>query len=189
MNSRINIRTGLVLVLIIFAALTRLFPHPPNFTAIGAMGLFGAAHFKKKHLAFLIPLAAMWFSDLILNNLVYAKMYPEFYKGFVWMGSLWVYGAFALIVGLGFLLLRKVRVTNLFLASLIASFLFFLVTNLGAWAGNPLYPQTITGLLLSYEAGLPFLLNTILGDLFFVAVLFGSYALIKDRYPQFATAA
>jgi hypothetical protein len=38
-----------------------------------------------------------------------------------------------------------------------------------------MYPQTFSGLLLSYEAGLPFVLNSLAGDLFFSAVLFGSY--------------
>ena len=37
--------------IIIFAALTRLMPHPPNFTPIIAMGLFGGAYLKDKRWA------------------------------------------------------------------------------------------------------------------------------------------
>ena len=102
-NSKIDLRFGLIVLLIFMAALSRLLPHPPNFAPIAGMGLFGAAYFSKKYFAFLIPFIAYWISDLILDNLVYA----QYYDGFQWFGSLYVYASFALIIGLGFLLLKK----------------------------------------------------------------------------------
>ena len=184
MQKKMNIRFGIIALLIVVAALSRLLPHPYNFTPIGAMGLFGAAHFSKRYLAFVVPFAAMWLSDLFLNNVVYAKMYPEYYTDFQWLGSAPVYFSFALIIMLGFVLLRKVRVLNVLVASLSASALFFLITNFAVWMGSMAYPQNIVGLMTCYAAGLPFFGNTLLGDLFYSGVLFGAFELIKVRFPR-----
>lgn len=184
MNNKINLRIGILSLLIILAAATRLLPHPPNFTSIGAMGLFGAAYFSRRFLAFLVPLAAMWLSDLLLNNVLYARIFPEYYQGFTVLGNAWVYASFFLIVIVGMVLLRKVRLTTLLGASLSASVLFFLVTNFGSWLGSPAYPQTIPGLLTAYAVGIPFFWNTLLGDLLYVGVLFGAFEWAKNRYPS-----
>ncbi|HOZ25430.1 MAG TPA: hypothetical protein PLI83_11685, partial [Thermomonas sp.] len=37
--------------LIFIAALTRVIPHPPNFSPIEAVALFGGAYFAKRHCA------------------------------------------------------------------------------------------------------------------------------------------
>lgn len=181
-NNKLQLRTGIITLMILMAALSRLLPHPHNFTPIGAMGLFGAAYFSRKYLAFLIPFAALFISDFLLNNFVYARLYPEFYgNGIFWFGSWYVYGAFALIIALGFVLLRRVKITSLFAASLLASLIFFLVTNFGSMMLDPMYPKSFAGLMAAYTAGIPFFLNTLLGDLFFCGVLFGSYELIRQR--------
>ena len=75
-----------VISLIAFGALMRLLPHWPNFTPIAAMALFGGAQLGKKHLAFIIPLAALFLSDLVLGL-------------HQWMIA--VYVSFALVVVLG----------------------------------------------------------------------------------------
>ncbi len=190
MNNTTNIRTGLLFLLVLAAALSRLLPHPYNFTPIGAMGLFGAAYFNRRWLAFALPFAAMWISDLILNNVVYAKYYTDFQ----WFGHWVVYIAFAFIVLLGFALLRRVQGPKVLLASVLGSFIFYAVTNFAVWLGSPIYPQNASGLLACYAAGLPFysaelapplgfLLNGVLGDLFYCALLFGVFEWAKQRYP------
>lgn len=179
MKTKIDIRFGLLTVLILNAAFSRILPHPYNFTPIGAMVLFGAAYFSNKYIALFIPLMAMWISDLVLNNTVYSS----FYKGFVFFsdGFYWIYICFILIAGLGFLLLKKVKITNIFGASLSASLLFFIVSNFGVWLGSTVYPQNISGLIACYTAGMPFLGNTVMGDLFYSAILFGLFELAKNR--------
>lgn len=163
----------IAIVLIILAALTRVLPHPHNFTPIAAIGLFGAATFDRRWLLFVVPFAALFLSDLFLNNVLYA----QFYEGFVWFTSVWIYAAFAAVILLGRVLLHaKVSVKNVVVASLSASCIFFLVTNFSVWAQSGMYPKTGAGLLICYTAGLPFFGNTLLGDLFFSAVLFGGYA-------------
>ncbi len=186
MNRKIDLRFGLIALFIFLAALSRLLPHPPNFTPVGGMALFGAAYFTKKYWAFLVPFVALFISDLIINNLIYPIVYPEYYQGFTLMtqGWYWYYGAFALIAFFGTFMLKKVKPTNLLISSLVASTLFFLITNFGTWATGMIYPMNGAGLLASFTAGLPFFLNTLAGDLFYVTVLFGAFELIQNRYPQ-----
>ena len=161
-----------VLTLMVFgAAFLRLLPHPPNFAPIAAMALFGGAYFSKKTFAFIIPLAAMFLTDMIIGIYSYA-----------WI----VYLSFALIVVLGIFMLKKVSVKKLIFTSLTASVSFFAITNFGVWALGTLYPKTPAGLLASYTAAIPFFQNSLIGDLFFVGVMFGVYELVKHKVPALA---
>src|SRR3989304_1649502 len=51
-------------IMILAAAFSRLIPHPPNFTAVAAIALFGGTYFDKKWNAFLIPITAMFLTDI-----------------------------------------------------------------------------------------------------------------------------
>ena len=65
MNRTLPSAGPLMLAALIFiAALSRVLPHPPNFSPIEAVALFGGAYFAKRHWALLVPLAAMFASDL-----------------------------------------------------------------------------------------------------------------------------
>jgi hypothetical protein len=178
-----KIRLVTLISLVMAAALTRLLPHPFNFTPIGAMALFGGAYFSQKYLAFLLPLSAMLLSDFILG-----------FHGS--MGA--VYFSFVLIVALGMGMLHKVTAGRVMLSALISSVLFFLITNFAVWYGSAgMYPQTATGLAACYVAGLQFyqqdvfgnlFLNTVMGDLFFSGILFGSFELLSRRLPTLQNA-
>jgi hypothetical protein len=54
---------------------------------------------------------------------------------------------------------------------------------LGVWALGTLYPKTPAGLMESYIAAIPFFQYSLIGDLFFVRVMFGVYELIKYKIP------
>jgi len=145
-------------------ALLRVLPHLPNFTPIGALALFGSAHGSKRF-ALLVPLGAMALSDLWLGG--HATL-P------------FVYAAFVLIALLGMYLFRDgVTPTRAVGGSLAASMILFVVSNFGVWATGTLYPRTLEGLVTCYAMALPFLRNTLLGDLFYVGVLFGGYELAR----------
>jgi hypothetical protein len=60
-------RLLVVISMVLAAAASRLIPHPPNLASISAIALFGGAYFSDRRLAFLIPLAALFLSDLILG--------------------------------------------------------------------------------------------------------------------------
>lgn len=176
----------LALALIALAALTRLLPHPPNFSPIGAIALFGAAYFNRQWLMLAVPFAALFFSDLFLNNVIYKELYGG---EFTFITSWWIYVAFALVMvaGMG-LLSNKVSGIRVLGASLSASLIFFLVTNFSVWAESGMYPKTMGGLAACFTAGIPFIGNTILGDLFFSAAMFGVYEWAKRRNENMAKA-
>jgi hypothetical protein len=149
-------------LLIPVGAIARLLPHLPNFTPIGGMALFGAAHGSRKS-AIIAPLAAMVLSDLFLGS----------------HGSLpFVYASFVLIALLGTVVFRHgVTMPRLIGASTASSLILFAVSNFGVWATGTMYPQTWQGLVTCYAMALPYLRNTMLGDLFYAGVFFGGYAL------------
>lgn len=171
MKIKITPRITFIFSVIAFGAIMRLIPHWPNFTPIAAMALFGGAYFGKKHLAFLIPLLAMFVSDLFLGL-------------HQWMFA--VYISFALVVGIGILLQSRIKVGTVLIASLSSSLMFFILTNFAMWVGSPFYPQNIGGLIECYVAALPFLNTGILGDLFYSTIFFGGFYLAQLRFPVLA---
>lgn len=176
-----------LLIVVGIAIATRLIPHYPNFTALGAAALFGGAYLSRRY-AFLVPVLALFLSDLLLNNLIYAKQFPGNYDGFVLFepNTLWTYGAFILIAWMGSRFIRSNKILPVVGASLGASGVFFLISNLAVWLHSLLYPKSFEGLLAAYAAGIPFFGNTVAGDLFFVAVFFGGFEFVRMIAPRFA---
>jgi hypothetical protein len=183
MNNR-KIHPGFIFIgsVIIAGALFRFIPHWPNFTPIAAMALFGGAYIGRKHLAFLIPFAAMFLSDLVLG------LHKDMWS---------VYLAFGLTVMIGTLIRSNIRFVTVTGAAVGSSVIFFLVTNFGSWLASPFYPQTFGGLLQSYVAGLAFInngsygvsffVNELAGALFYSGLFFGIYALAKQKFPALST--
>jgi hypothetical protein len=153
---------------IVLAAAFRLVPHPPNFSPIGAMALFGGADFGRRALAFAAPLGALFLSDLALG----------FHAGMPF-----VYASVALIVAIGWVVRTHVTAITVAGASLASSLLFFVVTNIGVWLQSGMYPATPAGLAACFVAALPFFQNTIAGDLLFSALLFGGFSLLERTVP------
>ncbi len=77
-------KNRLAIALVFAAALTRLLPHPDNFTPIGAMALFGAAYFNRHIVTLAIPFIALFVSDLVLNNIIYRQYYAGIYAHYLW---------------------------------------------------------------------------------------------------------
>ncbi|MGQ0658572.1 MAG: DUF6580 family putative transport protein [Chromatiales bacterium] len=160
------IRTKTVLVLIALAALARLLPHPPNFTPVLAMALFAGSYVPDRRLALALPIAAMLVTDMVLG----------------WHGTVaYVYGALVAVVGLGMWTASRRSVPTVLGAAIAGSLLFFALTNFGVWATQTLYPATGAGLLACYVAALPFLHISLLGDVLYTVLLFGSMACWERR--------
>jgi len=155
----------MVYALILFAALSRLLPHPPNATPVAAMALFGAATLPDRRLALAAPLMALLLSDTILG----------FYG---WSGMLAVYGATLLCGLLGRLLVGRERRSGgrIAAAAVGGSVLFFVVTNGACWWTG--YPHTAAGLTDCFVLALPFFRNEALATLAGSAILFGGHALL-----------
>lgn len=173
MKKFFNSRFVFLSAVVISAAFTRLIPHYPNFTAIGALALFGGAYFENRKEAFLVPFAAMLLTDFIIG------FHPGMYA---------VYAAFALIVAIGFTLSKKRTVTGVALASVSASVSFFVITNFAVWITGTLYAKNAAGLAACFAAAVPFFSYTALGDIFFAALLFGTYELVQIKIPSLVKA-
>lgn len=133
-TQKINIRFAVLVVMIFITAFSRIISHMPNFSPLGAIGLFGAAHFQKKWQAFLIPVAATWLRNLFINNVIYAQYYPKFtwfYEGFYWQ-----YGSYLLIVLAGIFILRNINIKSVLTGALTSTAIFFLISNFGCFPGS-----------------------------------------------------
>jgi hypothetical protein len=165
--------------MILLAALSRLLPHPMNFSPVEAIALFGGAYFASRSWAVAVPLLAMFVSDLALGAM-FGGTYGEYMASL----SFWsVYVCIALSTVLGFGLRGRVGAGRVLGYSLAGSVLFFVVTNFFTWLGGTLYPQTFEGLVACYIAAIPFFQNTLLGTLFYAAILFGGFELLRRRAP------
>jgi len=158
------------LFIIIIAILTRLLPHPPNFSPIAAIALFGGVYFNKKY-ALIIPLIILFISDIFLG---FHSTIP------------FVYGSFLITGLIGLWLKNHQDFKSILFGTLLSSVLFFLITNFGVWLVGSLYVKNMTGLAQSYFMAIPFFRYSILGDLFYTGIFFGSYQTIFSKRIKLA---
>ena len=147
-------------ILIILGLITRLLPHQPNFTPIGAIAIFGALYLPKKY-AIIIPIITMIISDLFIGL-------------YSWQIMAAVYGSFIIMGLLGLWTRKNKNLGKIAGATLLGSIIFFLVTNASVWAFGTMYPHSVSGLLESYYMALPFFRNSLLGDIFYTTILVGA---------------
>ncbi len=174
-QGRISVRLTALAAIMFGAALMRLMPHPDNFTPIAALALFGGAYFDRRVLALITPLAAMLVSDVLLEL---------FFPGNGFHDLIWaVYGAFAVIVVMGFVLRRfGNRPGWIATMAFAASLWFFIATNFAVWLTSGFYPKTWEGLVACYVAAVPFFGHQLAGDLFYTGLLFGGWHLASRNF-------
>ncbi len=156
-------RAWVVYGLIILGVISRVVPHPWNATPVMAIALFGGTYLSQRWSIFL-PLVIVALSDLLIG---WHNTVP-----FTW-------SAFALTGLLGWWVCQRPTASRVIGGSLIGSVSFFIITNFGVWAVGELYPRTIAGFWECYVAAIPFFRGTLLGDLVYTTVFFGSYHLIS----------
>ncbi|GAB3025974.1 MULTISPECIES: DUF6580 family putative transport protein [Oleiagrimonas] len=161
--------------MIVFAVAVRLLAYfqpdalPLNFSPVMAIAIFGGALFTDRRLALLVPLLAMFASDLVIGL---HALIPV------------VYGCMALGVLLGSGLLRRKRsALRVIAASVGGATGFYLITNFFVWLTSGMYAMSAAGLGACYLAGLPFYqYGSLPGTLLWSGVLFGGFALLSHRY-------
>src|SRR6516165_11246992 len=151
---------SLAMSLVGLDVVARLAPHAPNVTPIAASAVFAGMVLRSRTLALAVPLSALLVSDLVVG----------FYDWRV-MGV--VYAALALPA----LAARWGRARPMVvLAPLVlsSSLLFFATTNFAVWAFSGMYAHDLHGLMHCYVAALPFLGNTVAGDMRCTALVLAS---------------
>ena len=156
---------GLILIL----ALSRLMPHPDNFTPIIALAIMSSYFFKNINFSYAIMLFSMLLADFFIG--FYSHM-------------LFVYLSLFLIVLIFFKISKKINYKNLFIFSFFGSVIFFLISNFGVWLVGNLYERNINGLIECYFMAIPFFKNTIISTLIFS---YSSLIIYKSSNEFFAT--
>jgi hypothetical protein len=188
-----------ILVSVVIATLSRLLPHPLNIAPLIGITLFSAAYLPKRWMGFVLPLVCWFISDLFVNVFIQNADTSGF-NYFLTPTALGVYTSLFIVFLLGNLLRSGVKLPKLIGITLSSSLLFYFVTNSFCFFEGNLYGPGLNGYINCLAAGLPFykndygtlfgsfFLNGIMGDLFYVSALFGSYYLVNRRSlkPVFA---
>ena len=155
---------GLILIL----ALSRLMPHPDNFTPIIALAIMSSYFFRNVNFSYTVMLFSMLLADFFIG--FYSHM-------------LFVYLSLFLIVLIFFKISKKINYKNLFIFSFFGSVIFFLISNFGVWLVGNLYERNINGLIECYFMAIPFFKNTIFSTLIFS---YSSLIIYKSSNKYFA---
>lgn len=153
------------ILLVIFGVGSRLLPHIWNFAPIAGIALFSSVYLGKKY-AFILSITVMLLGDIFLG----------FYA---WPIMLAVYGSYLLIVCFGFLVKKYKSFETILAGSVLSSIIFFAVTNFAVWQFSSWYSHSLHGLIECYTMALPFFRNTLLGNVFYVGILFGGYEMVS----------
>ena len=152
-------------MLIAFAAIARLVPHPFGVTPIGALGLFSGTYIKHRW-ALIVPVFAVFIGDLMLG-LYAAPVMAAVYFGFLT----------TVLVG-RFVLAKKRSPLRYCVAVIAGAVGFYLISNIGMWWVA--FPRTPEGLIACYIQGLPYLLRTLGGDFVYSLLMFGGYEMFQQ---------
>ena len=182
-----TIRTAAVFLLLVSIGVAGrfLFRDTPNFTPTVAVALFAGFYFRRMLVAAAVPLAVMTLSNLWIES--YAS----------WGVMITVYLAFCFPVLLRGLFRKPGRsgvstATRVATGVLAPSLVFFLTTNLAVWWFQSLYAHTAAGVVSCYVYAMPFYGWFLQGDLLFIPMVFGVYAVAKhfaaDRERSVVTA-
>jgi hypothetical protein len=137
--------------------LSRVIPHPANFTPVGAFTIFTSKKFGIVR-AVIFVILAMLVSDALIG-FHYAQAFV--YLGFV-SYALW-----------GSIAKSKIGILG---ASIGGSLSFFIISNIGVWLG-PWYTHDLAGLVRCFTLALPFFRNTLLGDVVYTVAIFSAFAI------------
>ena len=144
----------------IILALTRIIPHPFNFTPILASAIMAPLLIKDRWFGIAIPIVAMFISDIII--------------GFYY----WQFVVYFTIFTIALVSPMHKNYTRLGIMSVGGSVWFFIVTNFAVWIIYPYepgnmysYPKTFEGLITCYIAALPFFKNTLISTCLFTGLI------------------
>ena len=146
---------SLPICLILILSLSRLIPHPSNFTPMLAVGVFSGFYFRNFLLGVLIVIFSMFLGDLYLG--FHETMF-------------FTYISLAVAVVFG-LLIKRLKFTEILFSGLASSVCFFTITNFGAWLTLAMYEKNFSGLLQSYAMAIPFFHNTLISTFLYLIVL------------------
>lgn len=167
---------------IMLACVGRLWPHLPNATPLMALSVMAGMYIplSQQSFAALIQALGVTFSSLFISDIV---LHGIHHIPFIGSWTLFTYTGFLLITYFSY------QYRNFFQRHLTrqcglvfsASFFYWLWTNFGVWLAG-YYSYTVHGLVMCYNQALPFLPQSLLGDLAWFIVLIIAIFIIKFSY-------
>jgi hypothetical protein len=200
----------------LLAAMLRVVPHPPNFSSVGALGIFGGARLRTWQ-AYLLPLGIMLLSDLALWTIT---GFNDKYS-LTHISRVYVYASFMIYVFIGRCISKQNSIMSVALAAVLGGLQFFVVTNFCEWLFQPWQPyyeqlpeafrysRDVSGLAQCFLMALPFYQTetpvaahpfmlfsdlslglpwTIIGDVFFSIAFFAIHERLAPKDPVLAEA-
>ena len=155
-KSKTNIQNYILPILIILAlSLTRLVPHPWNFSPMLAVGVFSGFYFRQFYVSVFIVIFSMFVGDLFLG--FHNTMF-------------FTYIALAISVLIG-IYVKSFKFKEIFYSGLASAMCFFIITNFGAWLTLDMYVKDFSGLMQSYLMAIPFFQNTLISTFLYLYLL------------------
>lgn len=171
MSEKKTLKETLVLTVpVLLVVLSRLLPHPDNFTPVAALAIFSAAAFSRSWHGIIITFVAMFVSDIFIG-----------FHDTLWI----VYLSLGFNLVFGYMLKKKISFLRVAGFTLAGSLQFFITTNFVVWATSGMYAHTAAGLVQCYTMALPFLRNSVVSDLLFSGLLFGSAYMSLRQFRLF----
>ena len=150
-----------------------------GFSPIIAIALFSGLIIKERNASFLLPLLALFISDVAIQVLYKQGSFP--YAGF-YTGQWINYLILLACTLLGWILQAK-KYSNLIIGAIAAPTIFFLISNFIVWTGSQVtYSKDFSGLMKCYIAGLPFYERSLIATVLFLpAILFAYNFVVKQK--------
>lgn len=168
----------LVISLIALVVLTRTILHlGENIEFVTASAITAGYFLQQKKYAIWATLFGLILSDTLIGNTMIFL--------FTWSGFL---AAPVLGIILSKINFGKRKMSSIIVSAeamgIVSTMFFFLWTNLGVVLTTNMYAKTAEGLVQSYINALPFLRNQLLGNMFFVPLIFITVITIQNVYAN-----
>ena len=137
----------------IILSLTRIIPHPSNFTPILATAIMAPMIIKDRWYGIAVPIVAMFIGDVIIG------FHP------------FQFVTYLTILTIALVAPMRKNYAMLGVIAVGASVWFFITTNFAVWFILDYYPKTFEGLITSYTLALPFFKNTLISTCLFTGLL------------------
>ena len=137
----------------VILALSRIIPHPPNFTPILASAIMAPMLIKDRWFGIAIPIVAMFISDVIIG----------FYS--------YQFVIYSSVLAIALVSPMRKNYVRLGIMAVGGSVWFFITTNFAVWVIWDYYPKTIEGLITCYTLAVPFFKNTLISTCLFTGLL------------------
>ncbi|MEC9206088.1 MAG: DUF6580 family putative transport protein [Pseudomonadota bacterium] len=157
------------LFLFILLIISRMLSDIPNFTPTISLIIFAGFYIQDRVFA----------ASVILFSQIISDAFIGFHDS-----MMFVYLPLLLIGYLSPIIIRKLNILSVSIASVLSPSIFFIISNFGVWLTMGLYPGNLSGLLSCYVAGIPFFKYSLLSTILFSLTIFICHRIIEKNIKK-----